>query len=99
VGRNVELEEGAYRANKLINYLTTGIFLITVAFIWIEAFDDLPTYLGLVSAGVAIALADVLKDMAGWIYILSRRPFQVGDRIEATSSKATSSTSDCSGSR
>ena len=82
VGRNVELEEGAYRANKLINYLTTGIFLITVAFIWIEAFDDLPTYLGLVSAGVAIALADVLKNMAGWIYILSRRPFQVGDRIE-----------------
>jgi small-conductance mechanosensitive channel len=80
--RNVDLEEKAYRANKIINYLATGLFLATLAFIWIEAFQNLPTYLGLVSAGIAIALADVLKNMAGWVYILSRRPFQVGDRIE-----------------
>ena len=66
VADNVDLEEGAYRANKIINYLATGIFLATVAFIWVEAFDDLTTYLGLVSAGVAIALADVLKNMVGW---------------------------------
>lgn len=32
VGRNVDLEEGAYRANKLINYSATGLFLATVAF-------------------------------------------------------------------
>ena len=87
VARNVNLEESAYRANKLINYLATGFFLATMAFIWIEAFDDLPTYLGLVSAGIAIALADVLKNMAGWVYILSRRPFQVGDRIEVSQFK------------
>lgn len=31
---------------------------------------------------MAIALADVLKNMAGWMYIPSRRPFRVGDRIE-----------------
>jgi len=82
ITHNVDLEESAYRANKIINYLATGLFLITVAFIWIEAFDNFPTYLGLLSAGIAIALADVLKNMAGWVYILSRRPFQVGDRIE-----------------
>lgn len=82
VTRNVDLGESAYRANKTINYLATGLFLATAAFIWIEAFENLPTYLGLLSAGIAIALADVLKSMVGWVYILSRRPFQVGDRIE-----------------
>ena len=81
VARNVD-EAAAYRANKLINYLATTVLLVTVALIWVEAFDNLPTYLGLLSAGIAIALSDVLKNMAGWIYILSRRPFQVGDRIE-----------------
>jgi small-conductance mechanosensitive channel len=35
-----------------------------------------------VSAGIAIALADVLKNMVGWVYLLSRKPFQVSDRIE-----------------
>jgi small-conductance mechanosensitive channel len=81
VAKNVDTG-ATYRANKLINYLATIVLLVTVALIWVEAFDNLPTYLGLLSAGIAIALADVLKNMAGWIYILSRRPFQVSDRIE-----------------
>lgn len=82
VTANVDDTMAAYRAYKIVNYLATTIFLVTAAFVWIDAFNDLPTYLGLVSAGVAIALADVLKNMVGWVYILSRKPFQVGDRIE-----------------
>ena len=38
--------------------------------------------LGLLSAGVALALRDPLVNLAGWVFILSRHPFQVGDRIE-----------------
>lgn len=82
IRQNMEDESAAYRSNKIVNYMATSIFLISAAFIWVEAFDSLPTYLGLVSAGIAIALADVLKNMVGWAYILSRRPFSVGDRIE-----------------
>lgn len=82
IGPNVESTDAAYRANKILNYVATTIFLVTVAFIWFDAFSALPTYLGLLSAGIAIALADVLKNMVGWVYILSRKPFQVGDRIE-----------------
>lgn len=82
VASTTEETEATYRANKIINYVATGTFLFTVGFIWFEAFDSLPTYLGLVSAGIAIALSDVLKNLVGWIYILSRKPFQVGDRIE-----------------
>ena len=87
IDRTTDDHEAQYRARKIINYAATTIFLITIAFIWVEAFDDLPTYLGLLSAGIAIALADVLKNMAGWMFILSRRPFQVGDRIEVTELK------------
>ena len=38
----------------------------------------------LFSAGVflCIALADLLKNVAGWMYVVSRRPFRVDDRIE-----------------
>lgn len=82
-----EDHQAQYRARKIINYTATAIFIITMAFIWVDAFQDLPTYLGLVSAGIAIALADVLKNMAGWVFILSRRPFQVGDRVEVTGLK------------
>ena len=72
----------AYRAGKVATYTAMVVGLIAIAWIWIDAFNDLPTFLGLISAGIAIALADVLKNLAGWVYILSRRPFRVGDRIE-----------------
>lgn len=82
IDRNTDDHDAQYRARKIINYTVTAVFLVTIAFIWIDAFENLSTYLGLLSAGIAIALADVLKNMAGWIYILGRRPLQVGDRIE-----------------
>ena len=40
------------------------------------------TFLGLLTAGIAIALRDLIADIAGWLFILTRRPFEVGDRIE-----------------
>lgn len=77
-----EGDEGVYRARKITAYVATIVGGVTLGFIWLEAFSDFGTYLGLVSAGVAIALADLLKDMAGWVYILTRRPFRTGDRVE-----------------
>lgn len=74
--------DGIYRARKISSYLSTFVILLTLALIWIDAFDELATYLGLLSAGIAIALADLLKNMAGWAYILTRRPLNVGDRVE-----------------
>ncbi|MBT4575839.1 MAG: mechanosensitive ion channel, partial [Candidatus Cloacimonetes bacterium] len=50
--------------------------------IWFKGAQSLVTYLGLLSAGVAIALKDVLANLAGWLYIISRRPFNVGDRVQ-----------------
>lgn len=71
-----------YRARKVATYTATVIIVVTLSFIWIEALDNFTTYLGLVSAGIAIALSDLLKNMAGWAYILTRRPLSVGDRVE-----------------
>ena len=71
-----------FQTRRISTYVVSVIGTLTLAWIWIDAFDDLPTFLGLVSAGIAIALSDVLRNMAGWIFILSRRPFRIGDRIE-----------------
>lgn len=82
VHRQVKDEEVWYRTRKIVTYVAFLLIVLTLVRIWVVPFGDLATYLGLVSAGVAVALADVLKNMVGWAYILSRRPFRVGDRIE-----------------
>lgn len=87
VHRRFEEAWVGYRARKVATYTTTIVGIAILAWIWVDAFNDLPTFLGLLSAGIAIALADVLKNIAGWIYILSRRPFRVSDRIEINGTK------------
>jgi small-conductance mechanosensitive channel len=82
VHRRVKDEEVWYRTRKIVTYAAFILIVLSLVRIWVVPFGDLATFLGLVSAGVAVALADVLKDIVGWAYILSRRPFRVGDRIE-----------------
>ena len=82
VGRRVSDVDTQFRARKALTYIATIIASIWLVFIWLPFFDDLATFLGLLSAGIAIALADVFLNLAGWAYIVFRRPFKVGDRIE-----------------
>ncbi len=87
VRRQIGDGESVYRIRKATTYVATILAALTLGFIWLDAFNSFPTYLGLLSAGVAIALADLLKNIAGWGYILSRRPFRVGDRVEVAGTR------------
>lgn len=71
-----------YRWRKTSSYINFVIIVFIVGSIWFRGFQSLSTYLGLVSAGLAIALQIPLTNLAGWFFILWRRPFSVGDRIE-----------------
>src|SRR6266581_7603911 len=71
-----------YRWQKATAYITTPIALLIVGRIWFAGFQSIATFLGLVSAGIAIALKDILVNLAGWIFLVWRRPFNVGDRIQ-----------------
>ncbi len=46
------------------------------------ALADVGTILGLIAAAVTIALADVVRSLAGWVYINSRRGVEIGCRIQ-----------------
>lgn len=71
-----------FRWRKTIGYSVTIIGLVIVSRVWFEGISSLTTFIGLLSAGLAIALKDLLVNLVGWIFILWRRPFQVGNRIQ-----------------
>ena len=71
-----------YQWRKISNSTFAVLGLIIVGRVWFEGIQSIVTYLGLLSAGIAIALKDLLANFAGWIYIISRKPFEVGDRIQ-----------------
>jgi len=71
-----------YRWHKGANYTVGVISILAVVRIWLVDFAGAATYLGLLSAGIAIALKDPLANLAAWLFILWRRPFEVGDRVQ-----------------
>jgi small-conductance mechanosensitive channel len=81
VRRRVDDTEIWYRTQKVTSYGATFIVLLAVSLVWFQV-SNIGAWVGVVSAGIAIALADILRNFAGWGYILLRRPFKVGDRVE-----------------
>lgn len=71
-----------YRWQKATGYVLFAVGVLIIGRVWFEGFESIATIIGLVSAGVAIALQEVLVSFVGWLFILWRRPFNLGDRIQ-----------------
>ncbi|MCF7794139.1 MAG: mechanosensitive ion channel family protein [Candidatus Cloacimonetes bacterium] len=71
-----------YQWRKILNTIFVILGFIIIGRIWYEGVQSLVTYLGLLSAGIAVALKDPISNLAGWLFIVSRKPFDVGDRIQ-----------------
>ncbi len=82
VERQVHEARLRYKWSKGTSYGVFVVGLLLLVQIWLEAIQSVGTFLGLVSAGLAIALKDLVADLAGWIFLMWRRPFDPGDRIQ-----------------
>jgi small-conductance mechanosensitive channel len=71
-----------YRWRKSSAYIAFVFVILILGRVWYEGFQSIATFLGLLSAGLVIALKDLLVNLAGWIFIMWRRPFEAGDRIQ-----------------
>lgn len=81
VAGRIEAKGQRYLIAKLVS---AGIY--TVALLWVvsKLISDHPgalASLAIVGAGIAVALQDVVKDIMGWILILQRRLFTLGNRV------------------
>lgn len=82
VWRKTEVFQVRYRWRKVSTYVVFFLAILFLGRVWFEEFQSVATFLGLLSAGIAIALKDPLVNLAGWLFIVWRRPFSVGDRIQ-----------------
>ena len=71
-----------YRWRKATVYVSVVLGILLIGMLWLEDIQSTAVFLGLVSAGLAIALKDPLTNLVAWIFILWRRPFVAGDRIQ-----------------
>ncbi|MCM4161239.1 mechanosensitive ion channel family protein [Antarcticibacterium flavum] len=81
VSRRIADGSVAYNLRNIIN-LFSGIliFIITLSLFFTNWYATMVSF-GVVSLIVGLALQNPLSSFFGWIYLLIRKPYEVGDRI------------------
>ncbi len=72
------------RWRKQSAYITVGILLLVLFPVWLPSIRSLLAFIGIFGAGVLLVLKEVILNLAGWFYILVRRPFEEGNRVSIT---------------
>jgi small-conductance mechanosensitive channel len=82
VFRRIRDDKTRYTVSRVGSIFFTMVLLIILAYIWVVETSSLLVFLGVIGAGVAIALQDVFKNFVGGFVIIGSRLYDVGDRIE-----------------
>ncbi len=74
-------EDNIYTWRKLSWYVFVFLSFILVGRVWYTGVGDFVTFFGFFIAGLVVVLNQPISSIAGWAYIVIRRPFIVGDRV------------------
>jgi hypothetical protein len=78
---NTQGRRGRFWTHQAISVICAVLLIIGFLSIWFDDPARLGTFVGLVTAGVAIALQKVITSLAGYFVVLRGNTFSVGDRI------------------
>jgi len=82
VARRILTSKTRYSFRRVIFMVYLVVFLLVILAIWVKDPQSLIVSYGLIAAGVAFALQEVFKSIAGGIFIFVRSIYSIGDRIE-----------------
>jgi small-conductance mechanosensitive channel len=82
INRKIEDITKRHTARKSVLYGATALGLLVLVLTWIEQLKNLPVILSVTAAGLVVALGDAIVCIAGWFYIVVRRPYSIGDRVQ-----------------
>ncbi len=87
ITKNTKDPKTVYYSKRIIGYVYVFLAIVLIGGLWISGLGQVGAYLGIASAGIAIALHETLANIAGWFFILWRKPFVIGDRIQIGETK------------
>ncbi|MCX9084845.1 MAG: mechanosensitive ion channel [Candidatus Methanoperedens sp.] len=71
-----------YSIRKAVSTVISIVVFGAILGVWLQETTTLVVAFGLLSAGIAIALQDLLRNVAGGLIIFITKPFSAGDRIQ-----------------
>jgi len=82
LNRSVKDPLWRHKSRKFVYYTGMALTVLVLLGIWSESLAQFAVGLGVLGAALALALQQAVLSLAGWLYIVTGRPYDVGDRIE-----------------
>ncbi|MCA0131606.1 mechanosensitive ion channel family protein [Winogradskyella alexanderae] len=87
INRTIEDNTMRYRAKKATRFISYILIILLAIITFTGKVQYFTIAIGLISAGLAFALQEVILSVAGWIAIFSTNIYKPGDRIEINNVK------------
>ena len=81
INKTVKDLKRKYTLRKFTVYIGTLICILAIILLWLKKDASVTTILSVIGAGLMLALHQPVTSIAGWLLILVRRPYEIGDRI------------------
>ena len=82
IDQKLKNKRSHYHVQRILDYFFWFLKIIFIGRLWFQGLGSLSTFFGLATAGLAVSLKDPLLNLIGWLAIIWKHPFSVGDRIE-----------------
>lgn len=79
--KRIKSTETRYHARKIISFLSYFVVAVYIVSLFSDSLGKLTIILGVVGAGIAFALQEVIASFAGWIAISFGQFYKPGDRV------------------
>ena len=73
-----------HKIRRAIIITSSLIFLIALLIIWASSLEGLGAFFGLIAAGIALSLQEVILCVVGWMLLTLKKTYDIGDRIEVS---------------
>jgi len=71
-----------HKVRRSLQWIRIFLIVAALTFIWGGGIKNYGVIFGLVGAGLALSLQELILSVVGWIFIMLTHPFDIGDRIE-----------------
>ncbi len=82
VNRYIQDKDSRYKTKKFLNFVGYILGFSLIIIIYAQKLGSLTVALGVVGAGIAFALQEVIASVAGWMAIMFGNFYRTGDRIQ-----------------
>ncbi|MDC0254904.1 mechanosensitive ion channel family protein [Bacteriovoracales bacterium] len=82
IDKKLKNKRSHYHVQRILDYFFWFLKIIFIGRLWFKGLGPLSTFFGLATAGLAVSLKDPLLNLIGWLTIIWKHPFSVGNRIE-----------------